>query len=236
MKVMLAIAKLRPGLGRMAQHAVASSLQPRLSIPGMSVLALTEYHALSAVYLFSFLSMSTVQPSYWCVANIGDTNPYEHGGAFVLVDQRNVYSPVLMLLPADETVSERRLWGVELDRLTVIKSDKPIPDSSIGCFASDWAGLSDNKFHADHPVWFGTRENLSDVASYVGRPVTALMESLLSNCPIERALGYQAVVNFHGYENFDNDPRVLTEEKARLLCDRFLDQIHQSKDWHVGFF
>lgn len=173
----------------------------------------------------------TEQPSWWCVANIGDADPYEHGGAFVLVDRRGVYAPELILIESFDDSSSRRLSNIVLDRLTVIKDRS----ANTGRPEDDWAGLSDNKYHVDSVAWFGDLDDLQDVASFIGDDLYSFMRTLLSNDPVDRALGYKALADYHGVTNFDT-PQELTEEKAKLMCSRFLKQIEGSESWHDGYF
>jgi hypothetical protein len=169
--------------------------------------------------------MKTQQPSFWCIANIGDADPLNHGGGFVLIDRTGVYSPELLMLEepcgADETQHE--LSTILLDSLTRIKRDDGNHE------------LSDNRFHADTPAWFGESERLKAVSGYCGRPYFSLLGSFLSGCPVERAFAYKEVASYYGIANFDSDPCMLRPEKAKLLCDTMLAQIEESKTWHDGY-
>jgi hypothetical protein len=174
----------------------------------------------------------TNQPSWHCIANIGDADPYEHGGAFVLVDRRGVYPPELILVESFDSTDNRQAWNIQLEPLTVIKS----VSEQTGRAEDSWIGLSDNKYHVDKEAWFGDLDGLQKVATYIGDNLYSFMRSLLSNDPIDRAIGYRALANYHGIQNFDEYPQTLTEEKARLMCDRFLKQIEESESWHDGYF
>ena len=174
----------------------------------------------------------TNQPSYWCVANIGDADPYEHGGAFVLIDRRGIYEPELVLIESFDDSGERKVSNVTLDCLTVIK-DRSI---ETGRPEDSWVGLSDNKYHADITAWFSDLASLQKVADCVGEDLFGFMHLLLSSDPIERAIGFRHLSDYHGTVNFDQYPETLTEEKARLMCDRFLKQIEVPESWHDGYF
>jgi hypothetical protein len=169
--------------------------------------------------------MKTQQPSFWCIANIGDADPFNHGGGFVLIDRTGVYSPELLMLEepcgADETQHE--LSTILLERLTRVKRNDGRHE------------LSDNKYHTELPTWFGRFERLEAVSNCCGRPCSSLLDSFLSSCPIERALAYRGVALYYGLANFDSDPRRLEPEKAKLLCDTMLAQIEESKTWHNGY-
>ena len=169
--------------------------------------------------------MKTQQPSFWCIGNIGDADPFDHGGGFVLVDRTGVYSPELLMLEApscaDETLHE--LSTILLEPLTRIK----LKGGSYG--------LSDNRFHTDHVAWFGSPAQLKSVSNCCDRPDSSLLDSFLSSCPIERALAYRDVAFYYGPANFERSPRRLEPEKAERLCDTMLAKIEESKTWHTGF-
>jgi len=166
--------------------------------------------------------MKTKQPSYWCIENIGDVDPLEHGGGFVLVDRTGVYDPELHILEVDDNY-KYELTSIELEPLIRIKAE------------DGFHGLSDNKFHPELPAWFGDVKNLQAIADYSGRPYYALLDSFLSGCPVERALAYMDAVRYFGAENFNSEPRELTHKKAKTLCDTMLAQIKKSKAWHQWY-
>ena len=169
--------------------------------------------------------MKTQQPSFWCIGNIGDADPFEHGGGFVLVDRTGVCSPELLMLEAPEDVDkwQHELSTILLEPLTRIK------------LKNGRYGLSDNKFHVDTPTWFGDPESLKSVSNSCDWPDSSLLDSFLSGCPMRRALAYRDVGFYYGLANFDNYPRKLEPEKAKLLCDTMLTQIEESKTWHDGY-
>lgn len=167
--------------------------------------------------------MTTQQPSYWCIRNIGDVDPLEHGGAFVLVDRTGVYCPVLLLLE-QKADSAYDFWEIHLDSLIKV----PPTSEGGGC------GLSDNRHWPAKHCWFGKLESLQDLASFSGRLLDGLINSFLSDCPVERALAYQSAAAYYGAENF-SCPSRLSREKAEALCDAMLHQIRESQGWHKGY-
>jgi hypothetical protein len=172
----------------------------------------------------------TEQPSYWCIANIGDADPYEHGGAFVLIDRRGIYCPELVIIQSFDDSEQRIVHKIELQRLTIIKKIDQANASKV-----QWDSVSDNKFHTNLAAWFGDRDSLKKVADFIGKRVTNFMRSLVSSDPVTVAFAYKALADYHGYANFDEQPQTLTGEKAELMCDRFLAQIQESKSWHDGY-
>jgi hypothetical protein len=178
----------------------------------------------------------TKQPSFWCVANIGDADPYEHGGAFVLVDRRGIYCPELVTVESFDDSDQRVSHLIRLERLTIIKSTKPVAEHEAHK-AGGWIGVSDNRFHADVRAWFGIRSSLRQVAATIAsKEVDDFIEDLVSSDPVTVAIAYKALADYHGYANFDEFPDTLTARKAKLMCDRFLAQIEESQAWHDGYY
>lgn len=173
-------------------------------------------------FIIHHSSMKTKQPSFWCVENIGDVDPFEYGGAFVLVDRTGTYNPELLILEVEDSY---RCWlvSIKLEPLTRIKAE------------DGFHGLSDNKFHPEFAAWFGDSQTLKAVASSSGRPYYALLDSFLSDCPVERAFAYMDVINNFGAEAFGSERREIEDSKAKALCDTMLSQIKQSKTWHIGY-
>lgn len=184
--------------------------------------------------------MKTQQPSYWCVNNIGDAEPLEHDGGFVLVDRTGVYCPVLVLLQrfllndsdqnrfdeGDETVVTHQLVSIELEPLTTIKDDN-----------GRYIGVSDNKYHVDVAAWFGGQDSIFNVSKYAGhRTPESFMLSLISSCPTERAYAYLNLVRYYGSDEFSAEPNKIQYKKAKLFVDRMYAQMEEAKGWHQGYF
>ena len=167
------------------------------------------------------------QPSFWCVANLGDVDPFEHGGQFVCVDRTGVYPPELVVIEAPSSVDaiDRLRYSIQLERLTAIKNEN-----------GEIVALSDNKFHADKPAWFGSKKRLHDVAGFIGRGLHDFIGKFLSGNPKESALAYKALSDYVGYENFDPPATYISADEAKIMCDRFLEQIEETKNWHQGYF
>jgi len=166
--------------------------------------------------------MKTNQPSWHCVANLGDATPEDHGGAFVMVDKRGVYCPELLMLEPNEDNEESpsTLYTVMLELCT-------------RCKGMDGA-ISDNRFHNDSPAWFGTLEDLKSSADICGVGRHDLADMLCSSCPIERAQGYQVLVGSHGLHNFDQHPALISREDSLVFCASLLKQVEESTEWKDG--
>lgn len=159
--------------------------------------------------------MKTSQPSWHCIANQGDTDPLEHGGAFVLVDKRGVYTPELWVYAPDQ----KTLARVMLDLCTRCPSDEN--------------SVSDNRFHADSPAWFGEKKDLESVASFIGMSDWQFRDLLTSSNPLDRAEGYSALLSYWGAENFGG-AEPITDKDVRLLCNVMRRQIAAAGNWKDG--
>tara|TARA_Y100000310_G_scaffold227925_1_gene230199 strand:+ start:88 stop:585 length:498 start_codon:yes stop_codon:yes gene_type:complete len=158
------------------------------------------------------------QPDWKLVTNLGDVNPFPYGGLFVFVDRNNLYSPEMERLEpmGDDDGCEWELRRVILDKCTYINGV-----------------LSDNEFHPDHPAWFATPEYrrkdrpqdttyLSQLCDSMDMDENELIELFCSDDPIDRAIAYRAVGDYHGWDNLDGYPRYLSDEDAEHRCEDIL--------------
>jgi hypothetical protein len=168
----------------------------------------------------------TNQPCYHCVENIGDADPFVHGGAFVCVDKFNVYHPILLILDTcpDHEHYTHRLSEITLDRCFPIKKNSKL------------IGIGSNPYHTEICEWFGNEASLETLANFTGRLFDSFVGSFCSSYPVERALAYKVVADYYGLQEFDQYPREFEEEKAKLFCDKMLEQIAETKGWWEGYF
>lgn len=167
------------------------------------------------------------QPSFWCVANLGDADPLNYGGKFVCIDRTGVYPPELVVIeaPSEDENAGRLKYAIQLEPLTVIKDTDGYT-----------TGLSDNKFHVDSTAWFADREKLSSIADYADISFDDLVNLFLSSQPIEQATAYIMAVDYFGCHSFNEVPVSISADKAKAVCDEFLQQIEETKSWHQGYF
>lgn len=161
----------------------------------------------------------TQQPSYFCIANLGDADPFEYGGAFVCIDRRGIYDPIMLMYDPD--FRERR--EVTLKRCHRITNSD-----------GETIGVGTNRFHVLHEEWFS--DSLEGVASFVGQELDDLVNELVSNDVVLRAGTYLSLVGYYGVSEFDHDPYVYEEKEAKIFCDKMLEQIAESKTWWDGYF
>ena len=146
------------------------------------------------------------------MTNLGDASPLEHGGYFVYEDETGVYAPEaeLLLEPSDDFDIDdpKARWTVyrfSLDRCTY--------ENGV---------LSENKFHPDFAAWFAKLESeraerpqdttyLKNVADCNGMEVEEMIRLFISDSPVERAHGYRAVGEYHGFDNLDSYPNTYTK-------------------------
>ena len=160
------------------------------------------------------------QPSYFCIANLGDVNPFEHGGAFVCIDRRGVYDPILLIYDQDF----RRRSEVTLERC------HKIPDVSNFLWE-----VGTNRFHPKHVEWFS--DSLENCFQFNGSKISEIVNKLTSSNVVERAIAYKMLVDYHGIHEFDQHPyNFHNEGSAREFCAKMLEQLKESKTWHDGYF
>lgn len=157
----------------------------------------------------------TNQPIWRAIANLGDTDPLNYGGAFVLIDTReleegeNHYTPELHIFeePTGEPLEWYERHVVLLDRCTYINNT-----------------LSDNKYHPGHPAWWASNPgDLIGIAAAMDISITELIAQFCSEDPIERAIAYKMVYDYWGPQ--DGYPDTFTEEEVVPVFARFFREI-----------
>jgi hypothetical protein len=147
--------------------------------------------------------MTTQQPVWKLLANLGDASPLEYGGLFVYIDTTGVYPPEMENVePNDDDTFE--VHRMTLDRCTFVNGV-----------------LANNPYHPDLPAWFA--DSLAGVAACVGSTEDELIGQLCSADPIERANGYRDLASYHGWANFDQYPIELTRPEAEA---RYQNEVH----------
>ena len=164
-----------------------------------------------------------MQPSFWCVANIGDVDPLTHGGAFVLVDRRGNNCPELYVLEpiGEDDYGDPTSWELHtvlMKQCTFFRDGNNDPV------------LSDNSYHPNSRAWFANGNDLVSLADYIGEDVDSLCRLFTGNV-LKRATAWKAVHDYHGPQSA---PDTLTKREASKLCNRMLRQLKASESWHDG--
>jgi len=154
------------------------------------------------------------QPTWELIANLGDASPIDYGGYFIYRDTTGVYPEEGEKLFADENGDGERVWTVHrftLDRLKQIQVGETICLVPIR-YDETWP----------HPVtsydeWF--HKDLAGVAAFVGQSVQELRDAFCSDDPRVRAFAYEAIGDYHGWENLDGYP--LTFESREEVEARY---------------
>lgn len=147
--------------------------------------------------------MSTNQPRWHVATSLGDINPLEHGGSFVLVDSTGIYDPELWKYEEwQEEDPTRRLYRITLKR----------------CFPIEGGHVGDNIYHSYAPTWFGKREKLKSVEDSADH--LQLVFDLCSVDVRKLASAYLSLIHHYGAHEFDLEPCILSKGEAKWLIDR----------------
>ena len=161
----------------------------------------------------------TDQPSYFCIINLGDANPFEYGGAFVCIDRRGSYDPILLIY--EEKTKKR--FEVTLEKCFPIFEGGKITH------------VGSNIFHPHLKEWFS--KDLKSVADFISLPHFEFLALSFSRNVITRASFYNLLINYFGVEEFDQYPYIYeSDEEAEKFCDEMLRQIKETKTWKDGYF
>jgi hypothetical protein len=152
------------------------------------------------------------QPNWKFVANLGDVTFLDYGGFLVFQDETGEYAPEAEVIIVDDEDNENS--SVTVHRFSLDK-----------CTFIDGI-LSDNPYHPAHSAWFATPEAdkanrprdttyLSSVVSCSGTTADVLIAQLTSDNPVERAMAYREIGEYHGWANFDSYPLQLSRTEAK---------------------
>lgn len=143
------------------------------------------------------------QPEWKFVANLGDVNPLDHGGRFVFVDETGVYEPEMEIYDPDT----REVSRFSLDRMARLNGGRRLIPYSVTI-----------PEYLPHPLehyveWFS--DDIESIASTAGLEPDELRRLFCSVDPLERAQAYMALADYHGLDNLDSYPLVLSRKEAR---------------------
>ena len=110
------------------------------------------------------------QPKWTLVANIGDVNPFEHGGGLVFKDRTRVYTPELEII-------------------------EPDPDNEKLCFVTR---VIMDKLEDPNDEWFAENGKIDHLANFSGMQPDELELMFKSDDLVARAIAYEAVYSYYG--------------------------------------
>ncbi len=154
------------------------------------------------------------QPKWKLIAQLGDANPIDYGGHFIYQDETGVYTEEAEILQVPEADNDDKEANYVVYRYSIER-----------CTYSNGV-LSDNKYHPEHPVWFtycGEYEKnrgvtgldrLKSLAEFCGQTVDQFIEALCSSIAAHRTWAWQAVGEYHGFENLDSYPLRFTRAEV----------------------
>ena len=144
--------------------------------------------------------MTTQQPEWKLVAQLGDANPVEHGGRFVYQDTTGVYSPEIEVLTSPEEWNESSKCEWTVHRFI--------------CNPCTYTNgiLSDNKFHPASKAWFA--DKLASVAISFDVTKDSIVNDLTSDNVVVKASAWLMLADYFGLHEFDYYPLTLTRDEV----------------------
>ena len=148
--------------------------------------------------------MTTRQPKWKLLANLGDVNPIDYGGYFVYQDTTEVYPPEAeLLISPDSDAGTWTVYRFVLDRM----EEYELPDGRIILIPFGFSKRSDLPFPIEnYGEWFS--QDLDQVAEFIGTTADQLRSMFCSPEPTDRAMAYLAIAEYHGHENLDSGTTV----------------------------
>lgn len=148
--------------------------------------------------------MTTRQPEWKFVANLGDASPVDHGGLFIYEDATGVYDAEMERLEreSDRDDSKFTIHRVCLDRCKEVQGERDKPYLVPYRYEPTWPHPL-----PDYEEWFA--DDLDRVAESMGTTERVLRDQLCSDDSKARAEAYRCILDYHGWENGDEYPLTL---------------------------
>ena len=158
--------------------------------------------------------MTTNQPKWICIGTVGDIDPIEYSGGFVLIDKTGVYDPEVEYIEPmlDPFVGYNGAEGtIAVYRFSI---DQCFWDGSV---------LSNNEYYKDSRAWFAdyidTIDNPDDRDNWIN--------CICSDDPYCRAMAYMDLFYYYGAENFDSYPIAFTPREAKKRYSGAMYKVRQ---------
>jgi hypothetical protein len=158
--------------------------------------------------------METNQPSWTCVANLGDNTPLEYGGAFLLVDETGVYDPELAVWDEPTEDDRYEVYRFSVERLYKVEHEDRLYYVHKGIRDGFEAGTLPYPIDR-YEEWF--QDDLDDIDA-----PGALLCMLLDEDPRANAAAYLSIAGHFGMENFDSDPLHMGKRELIEWANEFL--------------
>ena len=145
----------------------------------------------------------TEQPVWKLLANLGDASPVDYAGLFVYADASGVYPEESeKLVSPDSDSGEWIVYRYSINRLEQYGADSIL-------IPYGFSTRQDLPYPIEtYSEWFNS--DLASVASFIGSDVITLRNQFCSSDPLERARAYEAIGDYHGFENLDSYPLQFT--------------------------
>jgi hypothetical protein len=136
--------------------------------------------------------MKTVNdPGVKILGTVGDADPIEYGGGYIIEE--------------DGKIRIEYFYGLDID--------KPNHENKFNVY---YVTIEPNIL--SYCNWI-TKEDLEQIAHYIGYDITALKKLSDSKDPSERAVVLGAIASYFGWDNLDQYPMKLTEKELRIRWD-----------------
>ena len=155
------------------------------------------------------------QPRWQCIANLGDANPYEHGGLFVFVDTTGVYSAEVEKWEPEYHC----FYRVIIDQL-VLHEGLLIPASIYKLYLK---GADLPKPIEEYEEWFS--DKTENYAASVGMDWNEYRQMFCNSDPVVRARAYEIMFEHEGWVNWDSTPLKLSKQQTPLRIGRHMRQL-----------
>lgn len=154
-----------------------------------------------------------IKPFFRCIDNLGDINPYEYGGAFVMLDLNGINDPGLIIYEAE--TRERITFVIE--RGFLVKDEH---NNILGVSFNNY-----NSRYIDRKL-----SDLSSIADFNGEYAIEFVGALCDVDVRKRALAWKSIYDYWGADNVGASVyKFDTKKEARQFCDAMLKQIAQHK-------
>lgn len=154
-----------------------------------------------------------IKPFFRCIDNLGDINPYEYGGAFVMLDLNGINDPELIIYEAET----REKITFVIERGFLVKEEN---NSILGVSFNNY-----NSRYIDQKLG-----DLQVIASFIDEDVVKFAEALCDADVRKRALAWKAAYDYwHLWHPGASVDRFDSKKEARRFCDAMLKQIGEHK-------